>query len=170
MINNLKFSFIKFLFLIISIISSIKSAQEIEGRIRIDGKRNWIIETEKFSEDYNYIASAYYTPNLSEVGWDFLSITTNNMFSDELQAEAAGRLEASLTKDRIYNHYINMISTAGHLDSQVANFFIKQEEYLLSKKNEYNSNSILYNAYLLYLQFKGLREQYNKEVEDEKKI
>ena len=170
MINNLKFSFIKFLFLIISIISSIKSAQEIEGRIRIDGKRNWIIETEKFSEDYNYIASAYYTPNLSEVGWDFLSITTNNMFSDELQAEASGRLEASLTKDRIYNHYINMISTAGHLDSQVANFFIKQEEYLLSKKNEYNSNSILYNAYLLYLQFKGLREQYNKEVEDEKKI
>ena len=159
-----------FLIFMISIFSSIVCAEEIEARIRRDGKNNWIIQTSPFSEEYLYIATAFYTPSLSETGWDFLTITTNNIFSDELQAEAAGRLEASLTKDRIFNHYTNMLSTAGHLKEQTANFFKKQEEYLLSKKSEYNSDPILFNAYLLYLQFKGLRDQYNAEAEQSKKI
>ena len=142
---------------------------EEEARIRIDGKNEWKIERQP-SEEYLYIATAYYSPGINESGWDFLSITTNNQFSDELQAEAAGRLEASLTKDKIYTHYTNMLSTAGHLKNDTAQFFIRQEEFLLSKKDEYKSDSILYNAYLLYLQFKGLRDQYNKEADDDKKI
>ena len=157
-------------FLIFIIIYSIKCAEEIEARIRIDGKKQWIIENGTFIEDYLYVATAFYTPSLSEVGWDFLSITTNNNFNDELQAEAAGRLEAYLTKERIFSHYTNMLSTAGPLKNETKNFFKRQEEYLLSKKSEYNSDPILYNAYLLYLQFTGLRDQYNKEVEDSKKI
>jgi hypothetical protein len=142
---------------------------EEEARIRIDGKNEWKIERQP-SEEYLYIATAYYSPGINESGWDFLSITTNNQFSDELQAEAAGRLEASLTKNKIYTHYTNMLSTAGHLKNDTAQFFIRQEEFLLSKKDEYKSDSILYNAYLLYLQFKGLRDQYNKEADDDKKI
>ena len=157
-------------FLFFIIIYSINCADEIEARIRRDGKGNWYIEKGSFTEEYLYVATAFYTPSLSEVGWDFLSITTNNNFNDELQAEAAGRLEASLTKERIFSHYTNMLSTAGHLKPETANFFKRQEEFLLSKKSEYNSDPILYNAYLLYLQFKGLRDQYNKEVEDSKKI
>ena len=148
----------------------IKGAEEIEARIRKNGKGEWLIETGNFSDEILYIATAFYTPNLEEIGWDFLTITTNNKFSDELQAEGAGRLEASLTKERIFNHYTNMLSTAGSLKEETANFFIRQEEYLLSKKNEYNSDPILFNAYLLYLQFKGLRDQYNKEVDNSKKI
>ena len=158
------------LFIIISIFNITKGAEEIEARIRKNGKGEWIIETREFSEEDLYIATALYTPGLNETGWDFLSISTNNIFNDELQAEAAGRLEASLTKERIFNHYKNMLSTAGPLKNQTANFFIKQEEYILSKKNEYNSDPILYNAYLLYLQFKGLRDQYNSEVESSKRI
>ena len=142
---------------------------EEEARIRIDGKNNWVIDRQP-SEEYLYIATAYYSPGINESGWDFLSITTNNQFSDELQAEAAGRLEASLTKNKIYTHYTNMLSTAGHLKNDTAQFFIRQEEFLLSKKDEYKSDSILYNAYLLYLQFKGLRDQYNIEADDDKKI
>ena len=156
--------------LLFLIIYSIKCEEEIEARIRIDGKGKWTIERKDFTEEYLYVATAFYTPNLEEVGWDFLSITTNNKFSDELQAEAAGRLEASLTKERIFNHYTNMLSTAGHLKEETAGFFKRQEEFILSKKDEYSSDSVLYNAYLLYLQFKGLREQYNEEVEESKKI
>ena len=162
----LKYSLILF----ISIFSLIKSAEEIEARIRLQGENQWIIETSPFSEEYRYIATAFYTKGISEIGWDFLSITTNNFFSDTIQAEAAGRLEGYLTKDSIFNHYQNMLSTVGHLQNETYNFFKKQEEYLLSKKKEYNDNSILFNAYLLYLQFKGLRDQYNSEVEAEKKI
>ena len=158
------------LILLFSIFISVRNAEEIEARIRITGDNKWIIETEPFQEQYQYIAKAFYTPNLEENGWDFLSITTNNFFNDKLQAEAAGRLEGSLTKNRIYNHYHNMLSTAGKLNDDVYNFFKRQENYLLSKEKEYNDDSILYNAYLLYLQFNGLREQYNSEVTDEKKI
>jgi hypothetical protein len=142
---------------------------EEEARIRIDGKNIWTVDRQP-SEEYLYIATAYYSPGINGSGWDFLSINTNNQFSDELQAEAAGRLEASLTKNKIYTHYTNMLSTAGHLKNDTAQFFIRQEEFLLSKKDEYKSDSILYNAYLLYLQFKGLRDQYNKEADDDKKI
>ena len=158
------------LFIFLSIFSLVYCAQQIEARIRKDGKNEWKIETSDFKEEYLYIATAFYTPGLSESGWDFLSITSNNMFSDELQAEAAGRLEGSLTKERIFNHYTNMVSTAGHLKNETAEFFKRQEEYLLSKKNEYNSEPILYNAYLLYLQFKGLRDQYNNDAEESKRI
>ena len=63
-----------------------------------------------------------------------------------------------------------MLSTAGHLKNETYNFFKRQEEFLLSKKKEYNDNSTLFNAYLLYLQFKGLREQYNLEVEESRRI
>lgn len=156
--------------LLFLIICSANCAEEIEARIRIDGKGNWFIEKGEFLEENLYVATAFYNPSLDEVGWDFLSITTNNNFNDEIQAEGAGRLEASLTKERIFNHYTNMLSTAGHLKNETAEFFRKQEEYILSKKDEYSSDSVLYNAYLLYLQFKGLRDQYNKEVEDSKKI
>ena len=160
-----KFTFILFF----SIIISIKSATEIEARIRKLGDQ-WLIETGPFSDVYQYIATAFYTNSLEETGWDFLSITTNNFFDDKIQAEAAGRLEGSLTKDRIFNHYTNMLSTAGALKTDTYNFFKRQEEFLLSKKDEYGDNSILFNAYLLYLQFNGLRDQYNKEVSEDKQI
>ena len=162
-------SLLLYIMLLIPIISP-KNSNEIEGRIRIDGDSNFIIETSNFSDEFSYIATAFYTPNLNETGWDFLSLTTNKNFRDELQAEAAGRLEASLTKERIYTHYQNMLSTAGGLNDNAAKFFREQEYYLLSKKNQYNENPILYNAYLLYLQYKGLREQYNKEMPEEKYI
>ena len=158
------------LILLCSILTLIKTVEEIEARIRLEGENQWIIDTSPFSDEYRYIATAFYTKGIAEIGWDFLSIATNNFFDDKIQAEAAGRLEGHLTKDSIYNHYQNMLSTAGHLKNETYNFFKRQEEFLLSKKKEYNDNSTLFNAYLLYLQFKGLRDQYNTEVEEEKKI
>ena len=157
------------LYLFFSILKLIKS-KEIEGRIRIDNEKNWIIETENFSSDNLYIATAFYNPLLDESGWDILHLTTNKIFSDEIQAEGAGRLEASLTKERIFNHYTNAKSSNGILTDKVKDFFEKQEEYIIKMRNEEPNNIYYYNAYLIYLQFKGMREQYNKEIEEEKKI
>ena len=157
------------LYLFFSILKLIQS-KEIEGRIRIDNEKNWIIETENFSSDNLYVATAYYNPLLDESGWDILHLTTNKIFSDEIQAEGAGRLEASLTKERIFNHYTNAKSSNGILTDKVKDFFEKQEEYIIKMRNEEPNNIYYYNAYLIYLQFKGMREQYNKEIEKEKKI
>ena len=144
--------------------------EEIEGRIRLDLEGKYIIETSNFSSEHLYIATAYYNPLLNEKGWDTLSLTTNKIFSDEIQAESAGRLEGSLTKNRIYNHYLNAKSSNGNLTDKDKKFFIEQEKCVVQMKNEFPDNIYFYNAYLILLQFKGLREQYNLEIEEEKKI
>ncbi len=36
-------------------------------------------------------------------------------------------------------------------------------------RNETPNDNYFYNAYLIYLQFKGMKEQYNKEIENKKK-
>ena len=144
--------------------------EEIEGRIRLDLEGKYIIETSNFSSEHLYIATAYYNPLLNEKGWDTLSLTTNKIFSDEIQAESAGRLEGSLTKNRIYNHYLNAKSSNGNLTDKDKEFFIEQEKFVVQMKNEFPDNIYFYNAYLILLQFKGLREQYNLEIEEEKKI
>ena len=161
---------LKNIYLFLLILLSTKSILGKEARIRLTGDNKWIIEVDSFPEPHQYIATAFYKDTLSETGWDFLSITTNNFFDDKIQAEAAGRLEGSLTKNRIFTHYNNMLSSSGKLKNDTYEFFKRQEEFLLSKKNEYKDNSILFNAYLLYLQFNGLREQYNAEVDDNMKI
>ena len=152
------------------LISKLIKSKEIEGRIRLDNQNNWIIETENFSSDNLYIATAFYDPSLNEKGWDTLHLKTNKIFSDEIQAEGAGRLEASLTKERIFNHYTNAKSSNGIITDKVKDFFEKQEKYIIKMKNENPDNIYFYNAYLIYLQFKGMREQYNKEIEKEKKL
>ena len=152
------------------LISKLIKSKEIEGRIRLDNQNNWIIETENFSSDNLYIATAFYDPSLNEKGWDTLHLTTNKIFSDEIQAEGAGRLEASLTKERIFNHYTNAKSSNGIITDKVKDFFEKQEKYIIKMKNENPDDIYFYNAYLIYLQFKGMREQYNKEIEKEKKL
>ena len=152
------------------LISKLIKSKEIEGRIRLDNQNHWIIETENFSSDNLYIATAFYDPSLNEKGWDTLHLTTNKIFSDEIQAEGAGRLEASLTKERIFNHYTNAKSSNGIITDKVKDFFEKQEKYIIKMKNENPDDIYFYNAYLIYLQFKGMREQYNKEIEKEKKL
>ena len=152
------------------LISKLIKSKEIEGRIRLDNQNHWIIETENFSSDNLYIATAFYDPSLNEKGWDTLHLKTNKIFSDEIQAEGAGRLEASLTKERIFNHYTNAKSSNGIITDKVKDFFEKQEKYIIKMKNENPDDIYFYNAYLIYLQFKGMREQYNKEIEKEKKL
>ena len=125
--------------------------EEIEGRIRLDLEGKYIIETSNFSSEHLYIATAYYNPLLNEKGWDTLSLTTNKIFSDEIQAESAGRLEGSLTKNRIYNHYLNAKSSNGNLTDKDKKFFIEQEKFVVQMKNEFPDNIYFYNAYLILL-------------------
>ena len=79
----------------------VKETVEVEARIYYSNEGAWSIVTENFDETKSYVAKAFYDKKFEEYGWDELHITTNKIFSDQLQAEAAGRLEGYLTKDRI---------------------------------------------------------------------
>ena len=162
-----KFSFL--FFVLIILLYKIK-AERIEARIKVDAKKNWTIVYSDFKEEDIYVATAFYTDSLLQDGWDKLAITTNSIFSDELQAEAAGRLEGELTKERIYNHYLNLKDEI-NMTQNITEFLEKQENFVFDEiKKEGKSDPILYNAYLIKIQYNAIMDQYNAVVEPEKKL
>ena len=100
--------FPKILFIFICLISSIAYIEKIEARIKVDAQEHWEIVYGNFSKTEHYVAKAYYTNSSMEDGWDKLSISTNPIFKDEIQAEGAGRLEAALTLEKIYYFHLNV--------------------------------------------------------------
>ena len=113
----MKYHFLIIGLLIISINSKKEiDATEIEARISYDNTGTWKIVTDNF-EEINYVATGYYNSVYEQKGFDIIAITTNKIFSDDLQAEAAGRLEGFLSRDRINYHYKNLISISGKLSN-----------------------------------------------------
>ena len=163
-------SIIIFLIILIITLFSLIKTERIEARIKYDGKKNWEIIYSNFKDEDIYVAKAYYTDSLSEIGWDKLAITTNSMFNDELQAEAAGRLEGELTKERIYYHYLN-IKNDFQIDDKISEFFEKQESFVFdSMQKDGKNDPMLYNAYLIKIQYNAIMNQYNSTVDSSRKL
>ena len=162
-----KIFYLSFIFLI----SSIISYEKVEVRIKVDSENKWEIVYSNFSPTEHYVATAYYTDSVVDLGWDKLSIKTNSIFRDEIQAEGAGRLEGALTKDRIYNFYLNLKDEIP-INDKIKNFFEEQEKFVydLVEKGEGSRDPMLYNAYLIKIQYNAMIDQYNKEVSDDKKL
>ena len=160
-----------YLLLFSFLISSIISSTKIEARIKVDAQKVWEIVYENFTETDHYVATAFYTNSLEEEGWDRLSITTNSIFSDEIQAEGAGRLEGALTKDRIYYHYLNLKNTI-NIDENISHFLEEQEAFVFDsvEKGEGSRDPMLYNAYLIKIQYNAMIEQYNIVAGEEKQL
>ena len=165
--NSLIFNY--FTIILLLIFSFVTSAR-IEARIKVKANKNWKVVYSNFKDEDIYVATAYYTDSLLEVGWDKLAITTNSIFSDELQAEAAGRLEGELTKDRIYPHYLN-IKDDFPMTDEVSDFLEKQESFVFDSMQKGGKNDpMLYNAYLIKIQYNAIMEQYNSVVDSTKKL
>ena len=161
----MKYHFLIIGLLIISINSKKEiDATEIEARISYDNTGTWKIVTDNF-EEINYVATGYYNSVYEQKGFDIIAITTNKIFSDDLQAEAAGRLEGFLSRDRINYHYKNLISISGKLSNEERNFFQGQLDFIKSEYLKNPDDPHIYNAHLIYLQFKGMVEEYNARTE-----
>ena len=99
------------------------NTSETEARIYYSVDNKWTILTENFDETKPYVAKGFYNDIFDTNGWDKLAITTNSQYNDILQAEAAGRLEDFLSKDRILMHYHNCVSISGALTEKEKAFF-----------------------------------------------
>ena len=160
----------EFLFVLLIITFSAVNTEKIEARIKLNGKNEWEIVYNNFTDEDIYVAQAFYTDSLPETGWDKLSISTNSMFNDELQAEAAGRLEGELTQDRIFNHYSNLKGEY-NISENISDFFQKQESFVFeSIEKEGKKDPMLYNAYLIKIQYNAIMDQYNSVVEETKQL
>ena len=159
--------FLAFCFLISSITSSTKT----EARIKLNAQNAWEIVYQNFDPAENYVATAFYTDSLLEIGWDKLSIRTNPLYRDEIQAEGAGRLEGALTKERIYNFFLNLEQEVD-INERISKFFEDQEAFVIDsvEKGEGSRDPMLYNAYLIKKQYNGMMEQYNITADADKKL
>ena len=147
------------------------SSEKIEARITLSNTGEWTIYTSDFKEEYLYVATAYYENTLQSKGFDLLAISTNSKFSDEIQAEAAGYLEGVLTKDIIYNHYLNLKDYFDYnVEEQVKSFFETQESYLYNEYSKNKSDPVIYGAYLMRKQYQGIKDGYNSVAEIDKKL
>ena len=156
------------LFLTVSISSKeLINTSETEARIYYSVDNQWTILTENFDETKPFIAKGFYNDILDTNGWDKLAITTTPHLNDDLQAEPAGRLEGYLSKDRILMHYHNVASFTGDLTDNEKEFFQKQFDFIKSSYEKTPENPHIYNAHLVYLQFKGMVDEYNKQQVDE---
>ena len=169
-LSNHNYSKVYFTLLLLITILALSLSDKIEARIKVNGKNKWEVVYSNFKDEDIYVARAFYNNSLSEVGWDKLAITTNPMFSDELQAEAAGRLEGELTNERIYYHYLN-IKDDYIISDEISKFLEKQESFVYdSIKNSGKNDPILYNAYLIKIQYNALIDQYNSVVDNDRKL
>jgi hypothetical protein len=138
---------------------------EILASIALEKDGKWVISEGKF-DPKTFVASANYTKGLESLGWDLLAISTNKNFEDEVQAEAAGRLEGYLTKTRIWNHWANLNAKANWPNStfmpeNLQNFFKAQEAYVDELYAANKTDGVAANAYFILRQFRGMIDSYN---------
>ncbi|XP_064457658.1 putative phospholipase B-like 2 isoform X2 [Ornithodoros turicata] len=74
------------------------------------------LHVEEGMKRHDVVAFGRFKDQINETGWAFLEIETNKSYTDEIQAYAAGVLEANLTRDLIEKQWINMY--AHYCDNQ----------------------------------------------------
>ncbi|GAB1290098.1 Putative phospholipase B-like 2 [Apodemus speciosus] len=113
------------------------------------------------------VAWANLTNAIRETGWAYLDLGTNGSYNDSLQAYAAGVVEASVSEELIYMHWMNtVVNYCGPFEYEVgyceklksfleANLEWMQREMELSPDSPY-----WHQVRLTLLQLKGLEDSY----------
>jgi hypothetical protein len=131
---------------------------------------NVIIESEL---NNHALASAIYTDSWKEEGWDYLQVISrrNVEFSNKQQAYAAGYIEGFLTKNRIYNHYLNMkqylfSNYNNEMPPHVRKFFTNNREWIKNLADSNRGDAFWDHAILLQTQIEGLIDGYNQNISE----
>lgn len=71
---------------------------------------NSIVITDDTNLAKDPIGIATFEDQINSTGWGHLNVITYPKYEDEMQAYAAGKLEAELTRTLITNHWYNSVS------------------------------------------------------------
>nr|3FGR_A Chain A, Putative phospholipase B-like 2 28 kDa form [Mus musculus]3FGT_A Chain A, Putative phospholipase B-like 2 28 kDa form [Mus musculus] len=113
------------------------------------------------------VAWANLTNAIRETGWAYLDLSTNGRYNDSLQAYAAGVVEASVSEELIYMHWMNtVVNYCGPFEYEVGyceklkNFLEANLEWM-QREMELNPDSPYWHQVrLTLLQLKGLEDSY----------
>ncbi|XP_020012515.1 putative phospholipase B-like 2 [Castor canadensis] len=117
------------------------------------------------------VAWANLTNAIRETGWAFLELGTNGSYNDSLQAYAAGVVEASVSEELIYMHWMNtVVNYCGPFEYEVGycerlKSFLEANLEWMHEEMERNADSTYWHQVrLTLLQLKGLEDSYEGRV------
>ncbi|KAM7391879.1 hypothetical protein PAMP_022529 [Pampus punctatissimus] len=133
----------------------------------IDKQTGQLSVLEGYREDF--VAWANFTDDIKTSGWSFLEITTSGQYNDSIQAYAAGAVEAAVTSQLIYKHWMNTLMgycvtiESGYCERLKA-FITTNLQWIQEQIEKQPSSPYWYQVQLTLLQLKGLEDGYNDEL------
>nr|KAF6467120.1 phospholipase B domain containing 2 [Rousettus aegyptiacus] len=117
------------------------------------------------------VAWANLTNAIHETGWAFLELHTNGHYSDGLQAYAAGVVEAAVSEELIYMHWMNtVVNYCGPFEYEVGycerlkSFLEANLEWMQEEMESNKDSAYWHQVRLTLLQLKGLEDSYEGSV------
>ncbi|XP_039094570.1 putative phospholipase B-like 2 [Hyaena hyaena] len=117
------------------------------------------------------VAWANLTNAIRETGWAFLELHTNGRYNDSLQAYAAGVVEAAVSEELIYMHWVNtVVNYCGPFEYEVGyceklkSFLETNLEWMQEQMELNKGSSYWHQVRLTLLQLKGLEDSYESSV------
>ncbi|XP_068167042.1 putative phospholipase B-like 2 [Antennarius striatus] len=161
-VSNMFALFSGLLFVCVSVRAEIRSAV-------IDKQTGQLTVVEGYQDDF--VAWVNFTDDIKKSGWSFLEVTTSSHYNDSFQAYAAGAVEAAVTSQLIYKHWMNTLmgycgpftSESGYCERvkiYIANSLQWVQEQIEKQKN----SPYWYQVRLVLLQLKGLEDSYNDQL------
>ncbi|XP_045390713.1 putative phospholipase B-like 2 [Lemur catta] len=117
------------------------------------------------------VAWANLTNAIHETGWAFLELGTSGSYNDSLQAYAAGVVEAAVSQELIYMHWMNtVVNYCGPFEYEVGycerlkSFLEANLEWMQGEMAQNAGSAYWHQVRLTLLQLKGLEDSYEGRV------
>ncbi|XP_014444515.1 putative phospholipase B-like 2 [Tupaia chinensis] len=117
------------------------------------------------------VAWANLTNAIHETGWAFLELGTSGRYNDSLQAYAAGVVEAAVSEELIYMHWMNtVVNYCGPFEYEVGycerlkSFLEANLEWMQEEMERNQDSTYWHQVRLTLLQLKGLEDSYQGRV------
>ncbi|XP_051762699.1 putative phospholipase B-like 2 [Ctenopharyngodon idella] len=118
------------------------------------------------------VAVANFTDHINNTGWAYLEVSTSAAYNDSLQAYAAGLVEAAVSSQLIYQHWMNTLMgycgpfarDVGYCE-RLKDYISTNLQWLTQQMDTHTDSPYWHQVRLSLLQLKGLEDGYNGQVE-----
>jgi len=118
------------------------------------------------------IATALYEDVMSTTGWAFLTVSSNQMYSDYDQMYCAGFLEGAITRDNIFAFYTNILACEYNnteMSDEVTDWINANIAFMNAQIKANPTDPYWTHVSLVMTQLKGVIDGYNTYTTDESK-
>eukprot|EP00066_Takifugu_rubripes_P008684 XP_003975045.1 PREDICTED: putative phospholipase B-like 2 [Takifugu rubripes] len=155
---------------ILSSLCSVFSLVRAETRSAVINKQSGQLSVvDGYREDF--VAVAKFSDEIKTTGWSFLEVTTSSQYNDSIQAYAAGAVEAAVTSQLIYKHWMNTLmdycgpftAHSGYCE-RLKDFISINLEWIQDQIATQPNSPYWHQVRLALLQLKGLEDSYNEQL------